>query len=256
MMSDSQIKPRVISVQSESEFLREIFTAGAVILIISVIGSVTATWLTTMNRPPEVLYPALWKSFLFPWLIVPICITVVARISLRNRRRILDLMTLAMTDEMTGLANRRAFMNEASRLLEAAGPDNDSLCILILDIDHFKKINDTYGHDVGDMALIHTARQIEKAAPKDALVARLGGEEFAILLAFSDLKTVEKQAERIREAVALSPARAASQLISITASIGVSVVSPGDKISAALSVADTALYEAKSAGRNCSVIAA
>lgn len=152
----------------------------------------------------------------------------------------------AETDDLTGLPNRRAFTRQQSLLNKA-----EKASLVILDIDHFKDVNDSLGHQAGDAALRHIARVVRQALrPKDTL-SRIGGEEFAIWMPGADLKTGEEVAERVRSAVADSPFRFSGTERVITVSCGVaSYPSPTKAIENLMGVADSALYQAKHAGRN------
>lgn len=244
------------SAPNEKAFILELVRNGLIILVVSVVCAVIATWLTTRHLPNEVLYPALLKAFLFPWLIVPPCTILMARVSLKYWQRMKDFMRLALTDEMTGLSNRRAFLDTAQNLLNNVDLEIEGLCLFIIDLDYFKRVNDKYGHEAGDAALIQAAHQIQAAAPRYATVARLGGEEFALIMPYHSLTEVSDIAENIRAAIALHPCRFEKALIGLTASIGVGIISEGDTIRMALSRADSALYAAKKDGRNRMVVAA
>ena len=152
----------------------------------------------------------------------------------------------AETDDLTGLPNRRAFTRLQNQLNKA-----DRTALIILDIDHFKDVNDSLGHQAGDAALRHIARVVREALrPKDTL-SRIGGEEFAIWMPGADLKTGEEVAERVRSTVFDSPFRFAGTERVITVSCGVaSYPAPTKAIENLMGVADAALYQAKHAGRN------
>lgn len=157
-----------------------------------------------------------------------------------------QLRQLAITDGLTGLLNHRAFKEALTTLMDeqTAQP----LALILLDIDHFKRYNDTYGHPAGDAALRIVASLLRGAVRANDIVARYGGEEFAVLAPGADAAAALKIAERCREALARHP----WPLAAMTASLGVASVipstsSPGQLIAAA----DTALYAAKRAGRNC-----
>jgi diguanylate cyclase (GGDEF)-like protein len=177
-------------------------------------------------------------------------IIVVIRPLVTERRRALDAMTaLAATDTLTGLPNRRHFMTSARRMLTFAD-DEDRPCTLILfDIDHFKSVNDAYGHDTGDQVLTGVASAMRSATRSDDLVARLGGEEFAVLmLGASPLHAQHLAAELAALLNDIDP-------IGVTASYGVVEAKPGElDVSELLVRADVALYQAKRAGRNRCVV--
>ena len=169
---------------------------------------------------------------------------------LRCAERLLSMqreqVRLATTDPLTGLLNRRAFFGRGQEI-SARAADGRALSAIMLDIDHFKKINDEHGHDVGDEALRGVAREIAGNCP---MVGRLGGEEFAILLEGSDLSAAVEAAERLRLDVAALRFETKTRTIGLTCSFGVSEWTQGDTIDRLLKRADLALYQAKHGGRN------
>jgi len=162
----------------------------------------------------------------------------------------------AATDPLTGVPNRRSFEATARREVERARRYAKPFAVLALDIDHFKRINDTYGHDVGDIVLKRLSQIcLEKLRVTDFL-ARLGGEEFAMLLPETDIDAAATLAERLRTAIATTPIATPKGALPITVSLGVAQYAPNEPtIDAALKRADEALYEAKHSGRNKVVVA-
>jgi len=162
-----------------------------------------------------------------------------------------ELRQLARTDPLTSLANRRVFIEAAEveflRFKRFATP----AALLMIDVDHFKAVNDTYGHDVGDTALVALAKILETSARGTDLAARFGGEEFVVLLAGTNSPGAIDTAERIRDAVAAISIPTIVGPLCFTVSVGVTEFSSGDDDwSVAMRRADQALYEAKAAGRN------
>jgi two-component system, cell cycle response regulator len=161
----------------------------------------------------------------------------------------------AMKDGMTGLWNRAAFLELIQHELERAARSNGSTGLLLLDLDHFKNVNDTYGHLVGDIVLKETARRLKQTVRSYDFVGRYGGEEFFIALPGCNGRQLRKRAEAIRLAVAREPVRIGRTAIPITVSIGAVVASAKLRtMSDILSAADAALYKAKDSGRNCTVL--
>lgn len=168
------------------------------------------------------------------------------------------LRLLSITDSLTGLFNRRHFIEESEREIARARRYHLPTGMLLLDIDHFKRINDTYGHTTGDEALKAFAAACQKALRTNDILGRLGGEEFGVFLPQTDADGAALVAERIRhavEAIRLSHDSKAtdrdSQTVSLTVSIGVAAGCGGEPgVDALLSRADEALYRAKAAGRN------
>lgn len=172
----------------------------------------------------------------------------VGYLAMVSERAHLKLSRLADTDPLTGLANRRGLFAAMSQRI-GLSPSRSRCAILLADIDHFKSINDTYGHDGGDAALVGVAERLRGVMRKDDLVARWGGEEFLVVLDEAD--SALAVAERLRRSTAGQPFTVNGAPVTVTISIGVSLVAAGEeRIDAALSRADTALYAAKKAGRN------
>jgi diguanylate cyclase (GGDEF)-like protein/PAS domain S-box-containing protein len=163
-----------------------------------------------------------------------------------------ELLRLATTDFLTGLPNRRRFLEqldlELARLRRGLIP---SSALLMLDLDHFKSINDRYGHPIGDTVLQHFSALLRESLRRVDTAGRLGGEEFAVILAGSSMESACLYAERLREQVAMTSFRSDHGPLSVTVSIGVTVLSDLDATTAvALARADLALYRAKSGGRD------
>ncbi len=167
-----------------------------------------------------------------------------------------ELLQLASTDILTGLANRRAIRQLAEAEIRRAKRYQKDLAVLMLDIDHFKHINDKYGHAAGDKVLAEFATLCQHSIRDSDLAARYGGEEFVILLPEIDIKTAILSAERIRTTIAEHQFRLTDGSdIAVTCSIGIAMYLPGqDNLDKLLLRADQALYQAKHQGRNrCSV---
>lgn len=151
----------------------------------------------------------------------------------------------AMSDPLTGLPNRRALKDAFERM--AARPGETAAAIAVLDLDHFKRINDVWGHGAGDEVLCAVARCLEDNRPSDAIVARLGGEEFVLLMPWGNEGLVRLACEKLRMAVAQLAFR---KVGGVTVSIGATSVARNEDLSTALVRADRGLYEAKAAGRD------
>ena len=154
------------------------------------------------------------------------------------------------TDPLTGLLNRRAFLD----LLKGRSADQESNrrenALLILDLDHFKKVNDDHGHDAGDSALIQLAELFEANLRADDVVARLGGEEFAVALSRSSPRETRQVAQRLRQAVENHVFRFDNRAIRLTVSIGLVRYSGADDLEAAMRRADLLTYQSKKEGHN------
>jgi diguanylate cyclase (GGDEF)-like protein len=154
-----------------------------------------------------------------------------------------------MTDELTGAPNRRAVLTLLDALLQQDGAAPCS--ILVIDIDHFKSVNDQHGHQVGDETLRRLTTKLHGAIAEPALLGRLGGEEFVVVLPNTGLHDAHLIADRIRAQVPLIDLARWLGERCITVSIGVTTSTAADTVSAMLRRADAALYAAKRAGRNC-----
>ena|GEM_PF-124895 len=169
---------------------------------------------------------------------------------LRSAERLLrlqrELIRLAMTDPLTGAFNRRAFFEKANQACKA-----DTIAVhrtaIMFDVDHFKRVNDTYGHDIGDQVLRSIGRE---AISEHAMFGRLGGEEFAILLDGSNVQAGTEHAERLRVKLGALSFETAPGKMSVTCSFGVAEWQPGETVDRLLKRADAALYRAKNGGRN------
>jgi len=160
----------------------------------------------------------------------------------------------AATDVLTGVANRRGFNECLGREMERGMRTNRQICLIVLDIDHFKQINDRYGHAAGDEALKAFAAVCAGAIRSIDVPARIGGEEFAVLLPDTALAVAADVGERIRWQIAETPFTANGQPITMTCSLGVAQMEEADTPNAFLARADQALYEAKRGGRNRLVV--
>lgn len=166
------------------------------------------------------------------------------------RNRVAELEQIALADPLTGLGNRRYLMAELAGRHQDFMEHGWRFGVLFADIDHFKRINDEYGHDVGDEGLKMVARTLSYALRDGEPLARYGGEEFVILLPHADAGTLSRKAEMLRGLVESSRLVVCRRPISLTISIGATVVTPGDDPETLLRRADALLYEAKSTGRN------
>ncbi len=156
----------------------------------------------------------------------------------------------ARTDALTGLANRRALDQELARQFEAFKRQGRKMAMVMLDIDHFKRFNDTYGHQVGDRVLCGLAGDLLGQARSSDLVSRYGGEEFALVLPETSLVAACDRAEQLRQAVETARYRDAGAELRVTISIGVAVLTDGDDPAGLIRRADAALYASKGNGRN------
>jgi diguanylate cyclase (GGDEF)-like protein len=161
----------------------------------------------------------------------------------------------AATDALTGLANRRLLEQQLTRERSRAERGHAPLAVVMADIDHFKRVNDTHGHSAGDEVLKELAQRFRAQARDIDVVARYGGEEFLFLLPGTDPEGARRFAERVRQAVAQTPVTLVNgQTLTVTVSLGVSAYSrDADSVDGLIACADRSLYRAKAQGRNCVV---
>ena len=170
----------------------------------------------------------------------------------RERRSLeVELRKLATTDPLTGVANRRHFLALATAEIERINRYHRPMSIMIMDLDHFKKINDTYGHAMGDEALKSAVAAINRVLRQSDVLGRIGGEEFAVLLPETERKSAIGVADRIREGIEKSETSLDDATIKFTVSIGVAEsATKGQSLDDLMAHADFAMYEAKNQGRN------
>ncbi|PKP86143.1 MAG: GGDEF domain-containing protein [Alphaproteobacteria bacterium HGW-Alphaproteobacteria-17] len=235
-MSDSPARP--------ASPAKRLILGGVLVVGFSVAASMLFTHLSFVSFGDLEYGGAMWAAAIVPLLVAPTAYGWIAWLSWRLHKANAALAMLARCDALTGLANRRAFVEAARAQLAAGAP----VQLLVADIDHFKRINDSMGHAAGDMALTHAAAVLARAAPDGGIVARIGGEEFALLVpAETDAAAL---VARIADELAHMPVPAAAGLQRMTCSFGVAVAQPGEALDSLLSRADAALYAAKDGGRD------
>jgi diguanylate cyclase (GGDEF)-like protein len=186
------------------------------------------------------------------WVVISLMVLLVllsAILGILQHRATRRMQRLAMTDELTGVPNRRAVLASLANVLESA---DDATSVLSIDIDHFKDINDDHGHPVGDEVLKIVAARLKAGLKPSAFFGRVGGEEFLVVLPATELAAAAQVAEALRSSIALADVALVLPDRNITASIGVTAASPRiDTTSTLMKRADKALYAAKHGGRNC-----
>lgn len=169
-----------------------------------------------------------------------------------RKRLVAQLETLSETDLLTEVLNRRGFDKLAERAFERARKRRETLTVVMMDIDHFKRVNDRYGHAAGDLVLAKVAQACGHEIRSNDILARLGGEEFVILLADTGVAAAQDIANRMKARIAACTVSTIRGDVSVTASFGIALVDPArTELADALHRADEALYEAKNAGRDC-----
>ena len=177
---------------------------------------------------------------------LPLFVERMVRMEQAQRRR-------AVLDQLTGCLNRHALDARSTELEQQGERSGADLSVILFDLDHFKRVNDEFGHGVGDRVLAHVAYEARKHLRRFELVYRLGGEEFAILLPGAPLTVATDMAEKIRVAIETSDTSGIQHGIEVTASFGVATATSPFVVSNAIDVADRRMYAAKRRGRNCVV---
>nr|WP_269748058.1 GGDEF domain-containing protein [Altererythrobacter lutimaris] len=153
-------------------------------------------------------------------------------------------------DHLTGLKMRRAFEQSAMDMIDRGTRKNVPVSMIVADIDHFKQVNDIWGHQSGDRAIVAFGKLIQRMVRADDVCGRIGGEEFCIMIWNCELDPAERLAERVREAFAAMPHDGINSDVRLTASFGVATCRPQEGFGKLFARADAALYRAKEAGRN------
>jgi diguanylate cyclase (GGDEF)-like protein len=227
------------------------FTHGSLFLL--------RTPLTALVRGKEAdsVLSSAWLSVLSLEAFLMTIATAFILLAMSKERTELRHKTAAMTDPLTGLLNRRAFVQDAEALLQQQIARDRPIGVLLIDLDSFKSINDRFGHPVGDKVLQVFAKTARTSLRQTDLVGRLGGEEFIVILADAGHDNAFLVADRLRNAFAANAAVLDGQALQATMSVGVSVIlDPRQNLSELMTLADQALYLAKARGRNRVEVAA
>lgn len=222
----------------------------------SVLVSGGVTYVLFEINPEVVRSKVQIVALILPAIIAPTCCAMVLREKFKAQALAKENDRLAHIDELTGIPNRRSFFKQAARKVSLWLGGQKNVAFILCDIDEFKKFNDKFGHDTGDFVLIHVSSILNNVSPSDALVARLGGEEFIILCAFMDEEEAIKVVANIVQTVADTPLLYDKRSHRVTISAGVCYSPSMIDLSTAMSQADKAMYEAKTNGRNRFVITA
>lgn len=175
---------------------------------------------------------------------------IVGLVLLINHRGSRDLARLATTDQLTGCANRHAFQETWARHTRSARQQHGKLALVMLDIDHFKQVNDQLGHLAGDTVLVAVAALLRQLARPNDYLVRWGGEEFVILVIGAEPETLARHLDALRQQIATTPLQASGQRVQVTVSMGVTLFQAGQGLDEVAAQADAALYQAKLNGRN------
>lgn len=166
----------------------------------------------------------------------------------KNSRNAAYMETLAMVDPLTGLLNRRSFGKIVKSRVEKAAAENKAMSFIMIDVDHFKAINDTYGHEKGDEVLQKIAEDLKASFRSTDIISRWGGEEFLVYLSDADLEAAKRLAARLQAHMSETTVL---EHLTVSVSQGISTWTPGDTFDSAIKRADALLYKAKNSGRNC-----
>ncbi|MTH98983.1 GGDEF domain-containing protein [Roseibium sp. RKSG952] len=228
-----------------------------VIVLFEATSYITIITVHTLNQPRVFLTtfqsPAATYNLsvaLISIIATTMCVAAMALERIQNR-----LHEKAMEDDLTGLPNRRAFFFKARQLLESSGKHHSPYAVILLDIDHFKSVNDRFGHAEGDRVLRLMGQITRDTLPKDAIPGRLGGEEFAIVLAETSADLADMTAKRLAKAFSSASKQVLGNDDGVTFSAGISLCPPQTLLEHAMVQADHCLYEAKRRGRNLIVVA-
>jgi diguanylate cyclase (GGDEF)-like protein len=217
--------------------------------------SLTYAFITYLNRqlqPADVYFLAT----ILPLIIAPIIGHFVFQILFSVHGQEIKMRELASTDSLSGLLTRRAWFEFAENYLSIAQRKKQSFVILMLDLDNFKTINDTFGHTAGDEVLVSFSHTAENIARESDIISRFGGEEFAFLLPDTSTEQAYNLCERLQNEIRNTVVKFEANNITYTTSIGLAsyTIDQSLTIDQLLTLADKALYKAKSQGKNCSVV--
>lgn len=207
-----------------------------------------AGWLPEVNNNMGTM----WLISGLMGLVSAVGLAETIKLDMRSQESLLhQYVQAALTDSLTGLANRHALDEAVQKSLEHATRTRRPLCLIMLDIDHFKGFNDQWGHQAGDAVLRCVSKKMQDQFTDQGLVARFGGEEFAILLPDCHLADAERQAELCRQLVKSTECLYRDRSFRISISLGVTDSQPGESSEQFIQRADMALYAAKKLGRDC-----
>ena len=223
------------------ESVRDVIMFSVIVTVMTMVGAVALNYLIF---PPAILSQTVPGTIIICMLMTfPTCLFIGVKVR-ENVRLSQELRRLVERDRLTDVATRDFFFTRMAQEPEAYGIS------LKVDIDYFKRVNDTYGHLTGDRVISHVASVLRDAVRPGDIVCRFGGEEFVVFLADADQNAGAIMAERLRALVAESPVDEAGTTLNVTVSIGGSLKSAAEHIETAIQRADDALYRAKTGGRN------
>ena len=227
---------------------------GVTVVVMGAASALRASYLWTWDGPfePHLMHlpPVMMTPFALTYCVLPAGFAMLFN-NVINARLQERLHLRAMTDHLTGALSRHALADGALTLIAKDREGHGRLAVVMVDLDHFKHVNDRHGHAAGDAVLRHAAQGLMSQLRADALLARYGGEEFVALVPVSDLPSARKAAERMRLGLEETVwSDVVPGLKRVTASVGVTLLAPEESLERALARADEALYRAKHGGRN------
>ncbi|MEM7561723.1 MAG: GGDEF domain-containing protein [Pseudomonadota bacterium] len=238
--------PLVFMLFDAEQKIPRYFYSTLVLVLLGFIQLRSDTWVRPFNFTHEDIALTRNYNLFCSFLVLSISAFIYIRLMEKNQ---IDTQQLASTDVLTGLDNRRTFYSLGNHQLSLSKRDKTPLTLIFIDIDHFKQINDQYGHAAGDEALVKVADLIKTRCRESDLVARLGGDEFVMLLSRTDINSARVLAEEIIQSIGIGYRAEFNRNLSI--SIGLAAaVNEDQNIDSTLQRADKALYQAKSEGRN------
>ncbi|WP_412479631.1 GGDEF domain-containing protein [Azonexus sp. IMCC34839] len=212
------------------------------------------TRIAVVSRSPELAVELTHSTTVPPLMVLEAIIflvtTAISTLMLVNETVTTELRRLADIDHLTATFNRRSFLSLLNKAIGTAERTNTCLSVLVIDLDHFKEINDSHGHRIGDEALAHFAKTATACLRNEDILGRIGGEEFAVFLPNAAIADAHAIAERLRQHLLAEPLPIPHRSIPLTVSIGVAQYHAQESIESLLHRADKAMYRAKESGRN------
>ena len=229
-----------------------VFTAAMAAVVASVHLARGVIFMLAANVPSSLLQPSPWNLFFLSASTLVMPVMTLGAIMMVHATLMAKSEHAANRDYLTGAWSRRAFFQHAQRELKRAANHGSGLALLLIDADHFKEINDCFGHAAGDRVLVDIVRKGQALLRNTDRLGRIGGEEFAVLLTQVDRRAALAFAERLRATLQTQPAAelCENQVAPYTVSIGVATLQAAESFPALMRRADAALYQAKAAGRN------
>jgi len=232
------------------------FAAGVALLLLAIHGLRTVIYGAHYDARITLFDPTVLNFVFFTLGTLALPVLTLGAVMMANDAIIRRTTWAAEHDHLTGAWSRRAFFSLGEREHERAQRSGNPLSVLVFDVDHFKAINDTHGHAAGDQVLADIVLRTESVIRSVDVCARLGGEEFAVLLPDTAPDTAQLVAERLRAALDQTAGGDRGGRVGCTVSIGLAALAPGESLAAVLKRADAALYQAKAGGRNRVCVAA